>query len=169
MTSWLGKIRDLGKYEEMNCLIPSGQRHAPEHQTLSNWSDSTGNIPISTDVSPSRRLVQLCRRSATEMSLSYTPTSDHFIELAIYDERPGGFGPYGLAFYNRVVSALQAAVWCLAARNSIPTADNETEYRRITAEERDTPAPSLGPWRSPCLFSLRARSAATYYKSSRSR
>jgi hypothetical protein len=69
-----------------------------------------------------------------EISLSYTPTSARFIELAIYDERPGGFGSYGLAFYGRLVSALKQRYDASLREIQSPPQTNEREYRRITAE-----------------------------------
>jgi hypothetical protein len=69
-----------------------------------------------------------------EISLGYTPTADHFIELAIYDVRPGGFGPYGLAFYDRFVSELKRRYGASLREIQVPPPTNDTEYRRITTE-----------------------------------
>jgi hypothetical protein len=69
-----------------------------------------------------------------EISLGYTPTSARFIDLAIYDERPGGFGSYGLAFYGRLVSALKQRYHASLREIQSPPPTNETEYRRITAK-----------------------------------
>jgi len=125
---------DLGKYEEMIALIrqdsvmpPSVKREQlvrldreytylnRRHHlrvVLSNYADG---VP-------------------PEISLSYTRISDHFIELAIYDERPGGFGPYGLAFYDRLVSALKQRYGASLREIRFPPPTNEAEYRRITTE-----------------------------------
>ena len=68
------------------------------------------------------------------LSLGYTPTSDHFVELAIYDERPGGFGTYGLSFYRRLVSALTQRYGASLHEIARPPPTDEREYRRITAQ-----------------------------------
>jgi len=67
-----------------------------------------------------------------EISLGFSPPSDHFVELEIFDERPGGFGPYGLAFYGRVVSALRGKYGTVLRVLSPPPPTNEAEYQRIT-------------------------------------
>lgn len=54
------------------------------------------------------------------------------MELEIFDERPGGFGPCGLAFYNRVVSELRSKYGTTLRVLSPPPPTNEGEYRRIT-------------------------------------
>jgi hypothetical protein len=117
-------FEDLGKYEEMIALIREDKatpvsvkrkelirlereytylnRHHHLRVVLSNYADG---VP-------------------PEMSLRYTPVSKYFIELAIYDERPGGFGPYGLKQrYGASLREIEA-----------PPPTNETEYRRITTE-----------------------------------
>ncbi len=127
-------FEDLGKYEEMIALIRQDDAMPP-------------SVKREQLVRLDREYTYLNRRHhlrvvlsnyadgvPPEMSLSYTPTSDHFIELAIYDERPGGFGPYGLAFYNRVVSALTERYGASLREIQFPPPTNETEYRRITAE-----------------------------------
>jgi hypothetical protein len=127
-------FEDLGKYEDMIALIrqdnampPSVKReqlvrldreytylnrHHHLRVVLSNYADG---VP-------------------PQISLSYTPMSGHFIELVIYDERPGGFGPYGLAFYDRLVYALRQRYGASLREIQIPPPTNETEYRRITTE-----------------------------------
>jgi len=69
-----------------------------------------------------------------ELSLGYRPTSDHFVELVIHDERPGGFGPYGLAFYKRLLSALKQRYGGLLREIQSPPPTDEAEYRRITTK-----------------------------------
>src|SRR5882757_5768223 len=67
-----------------------------------------------------------------EISLAYTPKSDHFMELVVFDERPGGFGPYGLGFYDRFTSVLKQTYGASLRVIESPPATNEAEYRRIT-------------------------------------
>jgi hypothetical protein len=66
------------------------------------------------------------------ISLSYIPISDHFIELAVFDERPGGFGPYGLGFYDRFAAVLKQRYGASLRVIGSPPPTNEAEYRRIT-------------------------------------
>jgi len=40
----------------------------------------------------------------------YSPPAKHFIEIQIFEERPGGFSANGLRVYNRLVSILRAQV-----------------------------------------------------------
>src|SRR5258708_38678575 len=90
-------FEDLGKYEDMIVLIRQDNAMPP-------------SVKREQLVRLDREYTYLNRRHhlrvvlsnyadgvPPEMSLSYTPTSDHFIELAIYDERPGAFVQYGLA------------------------------------------------------------------------
>jgi len=64
--------------------------------------------------------------------LRYTAPSCTFVEISIYDERPGGFGPDGLNFYKGFLSALRDkyGTAVVVAREPPPT--NDEEYRRIT-------------------------------------
>jgi hypothetical protein len=76
----------------------------------------------------------------SEISFNFTPPSDHFVELEISDERPGGFGPYGLAFYGRFLAALQNRYGASVRVVSPPPPTNEAEYRRITRHNDITSA-----------------------------
>lgn len=69
-----------------------------------------------------------------EIRLDYARISDHFIELAVYDERPGGVGQYGLGFYDRLVAALKQKYGASVRVVESPPPTNEGEYRRITTE-----------------------------------
>jgi len=125
-------FEDLGKYEEMIALIrqdnatPSSvkreqlARLEKEHTYLNGRHHLRVVLSNYVDGVPA------------EIRLGYTPISDHFIELAIYDERPGGFGPYGLAFYDRLVSALRQRYGSALHEIQTPPPTNESEYRRIT-------------------------------------
>jgi hypothetical protein len=64
--------------------------------------------------------------------LRYKPSSDHFIELNIYEERPGGFSSDGIQFYERFLSALQKQFGASVVVINPPPPTNEAEYRRIT-------------------------------------
>jgi hypothetical protein len=65
--------------------------------------------------------------------LSYTPLSNQFVEINTYEERPGGFSPEGLRFYERFLGALRAKFGTspvVVVHSPPPT--NDSEYRRIT-------------------------------------
>src|ERR1700733_15089670 len=126
-------FEDLGTYEEMIALIR--QDHAmpaaakqeelarlnrertflsdPHHLRIV-WADYSNAAPVD------YRL------------LRYKPSSDHFIELNIYEERPGGFSSDGIRFYERFQSALQKQFGASVVVVSPPPPTNEAEYRRIT-------------------------------------
>src|SRR5260370_15328562 len=69
-----------------------------------------------------------------EISLKYTRLSDRFVELDIFDERPGGFGPYGLSFYDRLLFTLKQKYGPSVRVVDTPPPTNEAQYRRITTE-----------------------------------
>jgi hypothetical protein len=62
----------------------------------------------------------------------YKPLSDHFVELNIYEERPGGFSPDGVRFYNRFLSDLQKAFGTAVVVVKTPPPTDDAEYQRIT-------------------------------------
>lgn len=68
----------------------------------------------------------------------YKPSSDHFVELSIYDERPGGFSPDGIRFYNRVFSDLQQAFGTAVVVVKTPPPTDEAEYQRITRSNTES-------------------------------
>lgn len=127
-------FEDLGKHEEMIALIQQNNAMSPSvkreelarlqreytyldrrHHLRVVLTDYSGGVP-------------------TELSLGYAPLTGHFVELAIHDERPGGFGAYGLAFYRRFVSALKQRYGGSLRQIQRPPPTDEKEYRRITAE-----------------------------------
>lgn len=127
-------FEDLGKYEEMIALIQQDNstplsvkreqlaRLEREYTYLSRQHHLRVVLTNYSDGVP------------PEVSLGYTPISDHFVELAIYDEGPGGFGPYGLAFYRRLMSALKQKYGASLRQIQRPPPTDEREYRRITAK-----------------------------------
>jgi hypothetical protein len=127
-------FEDLGKYEEMiamtqqdNSMPPSVKREQlvrleREYTYLNSRHHLRVVLTNYTDGVP------------TEISLSYAPTSGHFVEAAIYDERPGRFGPYGLAFHRRLVAALKQRCGASVRTVETPPPTDQREYRRITAK-----------------------------------
>jgi hypothetical protein len=65
-------------------------------------------------------------------SLCFTPALTHFVQIRIYDERPGGFGSNGHRFYSRFLSALREKYGTSVVVVKEPPQTNEAEYLRIT-------------------------------------
>jgi len=126
-------FEDFGKYDEMIALIrqdhamPASARQeelarlnrertflSDPHHLRVVWADYSNAAP------------------ADYRLLRYKPSSDHFIELNIYEERPGGFSSDGIKFYERFLSTLQKQFGAsvIVVKNPPPT--DEAEYRRIT-------------------------------------
>src|ERR1700679_3834202 len=126
-------FEDLGKYDEMIALIrqdhamPASAREAelarlnrertflsdPHHLRIV-WADYSNAEP------------------GDFRLLGYKPSSDHFVELNIYEERPGGFSPRGIQFYSRFLSALQEQFGASVVVVKKPPPTDEAEYQRIT-------------------------------------
>jgi hypothetical protein len=64
--------------------------------------------------------------------LRYTPVSGPFIEIGIYEERPGGFSNAGVAFYRRFLSDMKDHFRASIFIAKEPPANNQNEYLRIT-------------------------------------
>jgi hypothetical protein len=126
-------FEDLGTYEEMIALIrqdhampaPTRQEElarlnrertflSDPHHLRIVWADYSNVAP------------------ADYRLLRYKPSSDHFIELNIYEERPGGFSSDGIQFYERFLSALQKEFGASVVVVKPPPPTNEAEYQRIT-------------------------------------
>jgi hypothetical protein len=128
------EFEDLGKYEEMIALIRQDNVMPQDmkRQQLARLDREQTYLNR-------RRHLRVVLSNYTngvppEISPSDSGLSDHFIELAIYDERPGGFGPYGLSFYDRLVSALRQRYGGSLREVRSPPPTNAAEYRRITTE-----------------------------------
>lgn len=126
-------FEDLGKYEEMIALIrqdhamPAAARE--EELARLNRERTFLNDPHHL------RIVWADYSNGTHADyrlLQYRPSSDHFIELKIYDERPGGFSPSGFQFYDRFLSALRKQFGASVIVVKDPPPTDEAEYRRIT-------------------------------------
>jgi hypothetical protein len=126
-------FEDLGKYEEMIALIrqdramPASAKQeelarlnrertflSDPHHLRIVWADYSNAAP------------------ADYRLLRYKPSSEHFIELNIYEERPGGFSSDGIRLYERFLSALQKQFGASVVVVKTPPPANEAEYRRIT-------------------------------------
>jgi hypothetical protein len=126
-------FEDFGTYEEMIALIrqdhamPAAAKQeelarlnrertflSDSHHFRVVWADYSNAAP------------------ADYRLLRYKPSSDHFIELNIYEERPGGFSSDGIKFYERFLSTLQKQFGASVIVVKDPPPTNEAEYRRIT-------------------------------------
>lgn len=126
-------FEDFGKYEEMVALVrqdhamPAAARE--EELARLNRERTFLNDPHHL------RIVWADYSNATQADyrlLPYRPSSDHFIELNIYEERPGGFSPGGFQFYDRFLSALRKQFGASVIVVKDPPPTNVAEYRRIT-------------------------------------
>lgn len=127
-------FEDLGKYEEMIVLI-----RQDNSMLLNAKRDQLDRLEREYTYLNRRHHLRVVLTDytdgvPTDLSLDYTPACDHFVEVAVYDERPGGFGPYGLAFYRRLVSALGQKYGTSLRQIQYPPPTDVKEYNRITAK-----------------------------------
>ncbi|HWY96596.1 MAG TPA: hypothetical protein VNX69_15470 [Steroidobacteraceae bacterium] len=126
-------FEDLGKYEEMIALI--GQDHAMPASAKQEELARLNRERTFLSDPHHLRIVWADYSNAALIDyrlLRYKPSSDHFIELNIYEERPGGFSSDGIRFYERFLSALQKQFGASVVVVKTPPPTNEAEYRRIT-------------------------------------
>jgi hypothetical protein len=132
LSTFLAKegFENLGRYNEMIALVQSMPVEARQQQlarlnrerTFLNdlnhlriiWADYTNATPKDLE------------------SLRYTPVSGRFIEIGIYEERPGGFSDAGVAFYRRFLSDMKDHFGASIFIAREPPANNQNEYLRIT-------------------------------------
>jgi hypothetical protein len=126
-------FEDLGKYEDMIALIR--QDHAMP-ATAREEELATLNRELTFLSDPHHLRIVWADYSNAEPAdfrlLGYTPASEHFVELNIYEERPGGFSPHGIQFYSRFLSALQEQFGSSVVVVKNPPPTDEAEYWRIT-------------------------------------
>jgi hypothetical protein len=133
VSSFLGQegFEDLGKPEEMIALFQHGSMpETVKEQELDRLTRERTFLNA-----PHHLRVEFSDYSNGEppkMALSYAPVSDHFVEINIYDERPGGFSPYGLGFFSRFLATLRQKHGTSLVIVKEPPPTNEAEYRRIT-------------------------------------
>jgi hypothetical protein len=153
-------FENLGKYQEMISLI-EGDTSMPERlkreqlarlERERTYLNERHHLRVvmsdfSTGVPP-------------EIRLNYSQASDHFVQLDVSDERPGGFGPYGLSFYGRFLARLKQRYGDSVRVVAAPPPTNEGEYRRVTTA--NTIAAALG-WSLAFAFPFLITGAASYY------
>jgi hypothetical protein len=64
--------------------------------------------------------------------LHYVPSSDHFVELSIFESRPGGFSAQRKQFFDRFLQALRQDYGDAVVVAKEPPPNDEATYRRIT-------------------------------------
>jgi hypothetical protein len=92
--------------------------------------------------------------------LKYKPPFDHFAEICVYEDRPGGFSSDGLLFYDRFLSDLRRHFGGDVIVVTKPPPTNDTEYRRITYV--NTEASILG-WFIAALLTLALTGTISFY------
>lgn len=123
---------NLGRHDEMIDLINSGTMEAStKEQQIArlrreyNYLNKTRNLSVTaTDYTD----VEL-----STVQLRYTAPYKRFVEVAIYEQRPGGFSQSGLTFFQKLRTTLQATYPQGIAVINEPPETNEAEYRRITS------------------------------------
>jgi hypothetical protein len=123
-------FENLGRYDEMIALVRSMPTQGKEQElarldrerTFLNehrhlriiWTDYSNAAPK--DLA----------------SLHYKPPSGPFVEIGIYEERPGGFSAAGQAFYRRFLQDLKDRYGDSVVVATEPPPNNEQEYLSIT-------------------------------------
>jgi hypothetical protein len=126
-------FEDLGRYDEMIALVRQDHAISPaaKDQELAMFNRERTFLNEAHHL----RVVWAdysSGASAEASRLGYKPSSDHFVELDIYEERPGGFSPGGVRFYNRFLSDLQRDSGTPVVVVKPPPPTDDAEYRRIT-------------------------------------
>jgi hypothetical protein len=135
-------FEDLGKYEDMIALI-QGDNAMPEKAKRMELDRLEREYTYLNRRHHLRVVLSNYMDGVPpEISLKYRPPSDHFVELDVFDERPGGFGQYGLSFYDRLLSALKQKYGSAVRVVAAPPPTDDAEYRRITT--KNTIASILG-------------------------
>lgn len=124
-------FEDLGRYDEMISL--QKQMDTPEDVKARELARLYRERTYLKDSSHLRVIWSDYSNEAEDKSdLRYTPPDSRFIELSIYEERPGGFSAAGQQFYDRFFTALQQRYGTAVVVAKTPPVANEAEYRRIT-------------------------------------
>jgi hypothetical protein len=126
-------FEDLGKYEQMIALIQ--QDHAMPATAREEELARLNRERTFLSDPKHLRIVWADYSNAQPAELSllrYKPSSDHFIELSVYEERPGGFSPDGIQFYSRFLYAVHEQSGAEVVVVNKPPPTDEAEYRRIT-------------------------------------
>jgi hypothetical protein len=126
-------FEDFGRYDTMIDLI----QHNPAMPSKAKEEELARLNRERTFLNDPRhlRIIWADYSNATPADLAqlhYTPSSIQFVEIEIYEERPGGFGAAGQSFYHRFLADLKDRFGDSIVVVTEPPANNESEYRRIT-------------------------------------
>jgi hypothetical protein len=133
LSGYLGRegFEYLGKYQDMISLIQHGSMPAKvKQQELArlNRERTFLNRPRQLRII----LADYSNGDYSELEIKYKPPFDHFVEICVFEERPGGFSSDGFLFYDRLLSALQKQFGSDIVVVTKPPPTNDAEYRRIT-------------------------------------
>ncbi len=128
-------FEDLGSDDEMIDLIKGGsmtadlkdERITRLRREYTYLNDKRGLRVVVTDYSGT---------DLTTVQLPYRAPFKSFLELAVYESRPGGFSPDGHVFFRKILTNLQTTLPSDVAIISEPPPTDEAEYRRISSINR---------------------------------
>jgi hypothetical protein len=149
----------LGKYQEMISLSEQGSMPAKvkqEELARLNRERTFLNRPRQFRIV----LSDYSNGDYSELEIKYKPPFDHFVEISVYEDRPGGFSSDGFLFYHRLLPALQKQFGSDVVVVTEPPPTNDAEYRRITYV--NTEASILG-WLIAALLTLALTGTISLY------
>jgi len=153
-------FEDLGKYKEMISLIES-DASMPERLKREQLARLERERTYLNERHHLRVVISDFSAGVPPgIHLNYSRLSDHFVQLDVSDERSGGFGSYGLRFYERLLSRLKQRYGDSVRVVAAPPPTNEAAYRRVTTA--NTIAAALG-WSLAFALPLLITGAASYY------
>lgn len=152
-------FEDLGRYDEMIESISrqslpvdlKEKQLARLRREYTYLNDERGFRVVVTDYSAT---------DLTSVELPYGDPFDAFLEIAIYEWRPGGFSPGGHTFFRAVSERLRTTYANEFVVVAEPPATNESEYRRITAINVVS---SILAWGVALALSLALIGSLTYF------
>lgn len=126
---------DLGRSDEMIDLIKDGSMAADlKEQQIARLlreytylNDKRGLRVVVTDYS---------RTDMATVQLPYSAPYKSFLELAVYESRPGGFSPEGHGFFKKILASLQTTLPRNVAIISEPPPTDDAEFKRINLTNR---------------------------------
>jgi hypothetical protein len=124
-------FEDFGRYDAMISLIQHDEM--PDSVRTEELARLNRERTFLNDPSHLRIIwADYSSGEVAERAIRYSPSSSHFIEISIFEERPGGFSAFGHRFYGRFLAALQQQYGTSVVVVQEPPPTDEAEYRRIT-------------------------------------
>ena len=124
-------FENFGRYDGMSSLIqqsPMPKADKEEQLARLNRERTFLNTPRNLRIVWS----DYANADIPKSSLPYTPSSNSFVEINVYEERPGGFSADGLKFYGRFLAALQMQYGASVVVVNEPPPTDDAEHYRIT-------------------------------------